>query len=213
MWLVVIVGLLGLMKVRSGNWPHRGQEGRRREALRRLGRALTPEWADGSPHRVPTSVVEEPQRPLTANLRRRRIDALPRSGAPLPCRMAPARRARGPTASGGTISAGQENARRARGQRGAGREAKAECPGFVGAPDLVNEDGVMGDERTPGVPTTRRYSPAEKEQAVRLVRQLRKELGTSHGTIQRVPARSVAGSSRYAPGSSRPTSTRVPSPA
>ena len=37
-----------------------------------------------------------------------------------------------------------------------------------------------------GKPTTRRYSPAEKERAVRAVRQLRKELGTEHGTIQRV---------------------------
>jgi transposase len=44
----------------------------------------------------------------------------------------------------------------------------------------------MGNERTPGSPTTRRYSPEEKVRAVRLVRQLRKELGTSHGTIQRV---------------------------
>ena len=44
----------------------------------------------------------------------------------------------------------------------------------------------MGDERTPGRPTTRRYTPEEKGRAVRLVRQLRKELGTSHGTIQRV---------------------------
>ena len=43
----------------------------------------------------------------------------------------------------------------------------------------------MGDERTPGRPTTRRYTPEEKARAVRLVRQLRKELGTSHGTIQR----------------------------
>jgi transposase len=54
------------------------------------------------------------------------------------------------------------------------------------APDLGNEDGVMGSERTPGKPTTRRYSPAEKDQAVRMVRQLRRELGTKHGTIQRV---------------------------
>jgi transposase len=54
------------------------------------------------------------------------------------------------------------------------------------APDLGNEDGVMGNERTPGAPTTRRYSPEEKARAVRLVRQLRKELGTKHGTIQRV---------------------------
>jgi transposase len=44
----------------------------------------------------------------------------------------------------------------------------------------------MGDERTPGKPTKRRYSPEEKARAVRLVRQLRQELGTSHGTIQRV---------------------------
>ena len=44
----------------------------------------------------------------------------------------------------------------------------------------------MGNERSPGKPTTRRYSPEEKARAVRLVRQLRKELGTSHGTIQRV---------------------------
>ena len=44
----------------------------------------------------------------------------------------------------------------------------------------------MGDERTPGRPTTRRYTPEEKARAVRLVRQLRKELGTSQGTIQRV---------------------------
>ena len=44
----------------------------------------------------------------------------------------------------------------------------------------------MGNERTPGKPTTRRYSPEEKARAVRLVRQLRKELGTTHGTIQRV---------------------------
>src|SRR5215207_2718380 len=44
----------------------------------------------------------------------------------------------------------------------------------------------MGYERSPGKPTTRRYSEAEKERAVRAVRQLRKELGTDHGTIARV---------------------------
>lgn len=44
----------------------------------------------------------------------------------------------------------------------------------------------MGNEGAAGKPTTRRYSPAEKDQAVRMVRQLRRELGTSHGTIQRV---------------------------
>ena len=35
-------------------------------------------------------------------------------------------------------------------------------------------------------PTTRRYSDEEKAQAVRLVRQLRAELGTEHGTIRRI---------------------------
>jgi transposase len=44
----------------------------------------------------------------------------------------------------------------------------------------------MGSEGTPGRATTRRYSPEEKARAVRLVRQLRKELGTTHGTVQRV---------------------------
>ena len=37
-----------------------------------------------------------------------------------------------------------------------------------------------------GKPTTRRCSDEEKAQAVRLVRQLRRELGTEHGTVQRV---------------------------
>ncbi|NNN14537.1 MAG: transposase [Acidimicrobiaceae bacterium] len=46
----------------------------------------------------------------------------------------------------------------------------------------------MPTERIPGKPSTRRYTPAEKEQAVRLVRQLRAEIGTEHGTIQRVAA-------------------------
>lgn len=44
----------------------------------------------------------------------------------------------------------------------------------------------MPQEMSPGRPTTRRYSEAEKERAVRAVRQLRKELGTDHGTIKRV---------------------------
>jgi len=46
----------------------------------------------------------------------------------------------------------------------------------------------MPTERIPGKPSTRRYTPAEKEQAVRLVRQLRAEIGTEHGTVQRVAA-------------------------
>lgn len=44
----------------------------------------------------------------------------------------------------------------------------------------------MPKDIRPGKPTTRRYSWEEKAQAVRLVRQLRRELGIEHGTIQRV---------------------------
>ncbi|MDZ7734519.1 MAG: hypothetical protein U5R31_16855 [Acidimicrobiia bacterium] len=44
----------------------------------------------------------------------------------------------------------------------------------------------MPTEKSPGKPTTRRYTDEEKAQAVRLVRQLREELGTEHGTVQRV---------------------------
>lgn len=44
----------------------------------------------------------------------------------------------------------------------------------------------MPKEQTSGKPTTRRYSPEEKAAAVRMVRTLRAELGTDHGTVQRV---------------------------
>ena len=44
----------------------------------------------------------------------------------------------------------------------------------------------MGKQQTPGKPTTRRYTPEEKAQAVRLVRQLRAETGQRHGAVQRV---------------------------
>jgi transposase-like protein len=44
----------------------------------------------------------------------------------------------------------------------------------------------MSRERTPGRPTTRRYSDAEKAQAVRLVRALRTETGERHGAVRRV---------------------------
>ena len=44
----------------------------------------------------------------------------------------------------------------------------------------------MPTRGAPGKPSTRRYTAAEKEQAVRLVRQLRKELGTDQGTVGRV---------------------------
>ena len=44
----------------------------------------------------------------------------------------------------------------------------------------------MPKENTPGKPGTRRYSSEEKAAAVRMVRTLRTELGTEHGTVQRV---------------------------
>ncbi len=44
----------------------------------------------------------------------------------------------------------------------------------------------MPHEMSPGKPTTKRYSEAEKQRAVRAVRQLRKELGADHGTVKRV---------------------------
>jgi len=45
----------------------------------------------------------------------------------------------------------------------------------------------MPREVSKGKPTTCRYSPEERAQAVRLARTLRAELGTEHGgTVQRV---------------------------
>jgi transposase len=44
----------------------------------------------------------------------------------------------------------------------------------------------MPKEQSPGKPTTRRYSEQEKAAAVRMVRTLRVELGTEHGTVKRV---------------------------
>ncbi len=44
----------------------------------------------------------------------------------------------------------------------------------------------MPKNTNPGKPTARRYSPEEKAAAVRMVRTLRAELGTEHGTVQRV---------------------------
>lgn len=44
----------------------------------------------------------------------------------------------------------------------------------------------MPEQMSSGKPTTRRYSDTEKAQAVRLVRELRTELGTDYGTVQRV---------------------------
>ena len=44
----------------------------------------------------------------------------------------------------------------------------------------------MPKEQSAGKPTTRRYSPEEKAAAVRMVRALRAELGSTQGTVQRV---------------------------
>jgi transposase len=44
----------------------------------------------------------------------------------------------------------------------------------------------MGRMGRSGSSDGRRYSPREKEQAVRMVRALREELGTSQGTVKRV---------------------------
>jgi transposase len=43
----------------------------------------------------------------------------------------------------------------------------------------MSDDGVMA-------PTSRRYTQAQKEQTVRLVRQIRAETGERHGAVQRV---------------------------
>jgi transposase-like protein len=43
----------------------------------------------------------------------------------------------------------------------------------------------MSDERVTA-PTSRRYTKAQKEQAIRLVRQIRAETGERHGAVQRV---------------------------
>ncbi len=44
----------------------------------------------------------------------------------------------------------------------------------------------MPTERSVGKPTTRRYSPEEKQAAVRMVRSLQAETGMSHGAVKRV---------------------------
>ena len=44
----------------------------------------------------------------------------------------------------------------------------------------------MPSERTVGKLTTRRYSPEEKQAAVRMVRSLQAETGMTHGAVRRV---------------------------
>jgi transposase-like protein len=53
-------------------------------------------------------------------------------------------------------------------------------------PNLGIEDGLMATSQGYGKPTARRYSSQEKAAAVRMVRTLRAELGTEHGTVRRV---------------------------
>ena len=65
----------------------------------------------------------------------------------------------------------------------------------------------MPKEQVPGKSQTRRYTPEEKAAAVRMVRALRAELGTGHGTVRRVASQLGYGASRCGCGSSRPTST------
>ncbi len=50
----------------------------------------------------------------------------------------------------------------------------------------MEEVGAMDTHKQTNQPSQRRYTPEEKAQAVRLVRQLCRELGTEHGTVGRV---------------------------
>ena len=59
-------------------------------------------------------------------------------------------------------------------------------PGILGGSILGSEDGTMETPEQSKGSSNRRYTPSEKEQAVRLVRQLRKELGTDQGVVARV---------------------------
>lgn len=58
--------------------------------------------------------------------------------------------------------------------------------GFLETSSFGKDDGDIPKEIKPGNATTRRYSEQEKAAAVRMVRQLRKDLGTDHGTVKRV---------------------------
>ena len=71
----------------------------------------------------------------------------------------------------------------------------------------------MPKEQSPGKPTTRRYTPEEKAAAVRMVRTLRTELGTDHGTVQRVAHQLGYGIESVRHGCARPTSTTGMRPA
>ena len=70
----------------------------------------------------------------------------------------------------------------------------------------------MPKEQSPGKPTTRRYSEQEKAAAVRMVRTLRAELGSEHGTVQRVADQLGYGVESVRRGCARPTSTTATRP-
>jgi transposase len=56
----------------------------------------------------------------------------------------------------------------------------------VETPRLGSQGGTMSYRGSSEKATQRRYTPDEKEQAARMVRTLRAELGTSQGTVKRV---------------------------
>lgn len=70
----------------------------------------------------------------------------------------------------------------------------------------------MPREQSPGKPTTRRYSEEEKAAAVRMVRTLRAELGSEHGTVKRVAEQLGYGVESVRLWGTRPTSTTAMSP-
>jgi transposase len=66
----------------------------------------------------------------------------------------------------------------------------------------------MGSEQKSKRPSTRRCTPSEKEQAVRLVRQPRKELGTDQGAVSRVASQLGYGVESVRAWVKQPTLTR-----
>ena len=77
---------------------------------------------------------------------------------------------------------------------------------------LESENGGYACREVAGASFARRYSAVEKAQAVRLVRQLRAELGTDHGTVRRVADQFGMGWSRFGAGCAKPISTRARRP-
>ena len=63
---------------------------------------------------------------------------------------------------------------------------KQRSPGLTGAPALGNEDGVIPREKSPGKPTTRGAPMRRPIRRSGWTRRLRRELGTSQGTVKRV---------------------------